>query len=258
MNAQSVITAVRSRLGDIREERWTDPTLLLYVSLCQNDICAQTNFYRQTTTIQLIDGQTIYPLPSDCLRITRLEYLGQFFPVETRNMVDRGEATIPCALKDGLVYNEIEIYYGNDLSRNQTLASVLENIYGVVSDQDANGVDTSDYELENIHGVVSDISSDAAGEDPSTLGELTVYYSAVPSITIDIGASLVVPDIWFSAFLHFVTGTALQDDNDANNIQRGEMELGKYARVLADITKKSSKDFTTNIKSKMKTSIRRV
>jgi hypothetical protein len=115
---------------------------------------------------------------------------------------------------------------------------------------DTDAIDTSHCDLLDLYGVVVDMDADDSIPDDN-LGGLKVYYSAVPPIILDRNQELVVPDIWYAAFLHYVTGTALQDDNDSNNIERGELELKKYQRMLVDIFKKSAKDFTSNIRTKL-------
>ena len=249
MTASNIIDAVRIRLGDATRERWTEIQLLLYVSLAQNAICTTTHFYRKDDWITLVDGQLIYDLPSDCLVVNRFEYNDLFFPVESRNAIDRGQATFPCALKDNLAYNKVEIVLeapGGE--SNLTLSHALANRYGVVTASNTDAIDTSDCILENDFGVVINVDENS---QISELGKLHVYYSAVPPLITDINQELVLPDAYFIAFFHYVTGMALQDDNDANNIQRGELELQKFDRVLADIYKKSAKDYTSNIKSKL-------
>ncbi len=262
MTPATIISNVRNRLGDSAEKRWTDTTLLLYVSLCQNDICMFTNFYRKETIIPLIDGIIRYSLPSDYLALNRLEYADQLFPVETRNNIDTNDAVCPCALKDNLAYNVLEIILCNP-SEVSNLTTILDSKYGVVTDAEDGAI------LEDKFGVVSDVVDDidevvgamrAVESSEEVENGLTVYYTAVPPIltSADMNKALILPDVWFQAFLHFVCGMALQDDNDANNIQRGEMEGSKYTRILANIQKTSAKDFTSNIRTKLTTNIRRV
>ena len=257
MTANDVIQGVRRRLGDTREERWRDEVLLLYTSLCQNDICIYTHFHRKTADITLVEGQLIYDLPNDCIAVNRLEYAGQVFPVESRMAIDDGQAVFPCALKDNLPFNQIEIVLNADGS-DETLLHALEELYGVVTAMDTDGIDASACELEDDFGVVTDMNTNGFQDPAQNLGVLKVYYSAVPPIIQDRNEELVVPDIWYAAFLHYVTGTALQDDNDANNVERGELELQKYNRMLTEIYKKSAKDFTSNIRSKLTVPPRRI
>ncbi len=250
MTPETVITAVRNRLGDIDKEKWDDDTLLLYVSMCQSDICMHADIYKKETLITLIDDTLVYDLPTDFVALNRLEYLGIVMPIESRNTIDAGDASFPCALKDNLIYNEIEIRLGEIYI---DLRQALTNVYGVVT----SGI--GDHELDNVYGVVATVDVTPT-TDPTDLDKLRVFYTAVPPIytTGEMGRELEVPDVWFGAFLHYVCGMALQDDNDANNIERGELENAKYARLLANIMKNMSKDSTSNIASKLTTRMRTI
>lgn len=248
MIVEDVISAVRRRLGDDRKERWQDEALILYTSLCQNDICIFTNYHRRFYNMPLYDSQLVYNLPTDCIRVERLEYECKFFPVESRNSIDRGAAEYPCALKDNLQYGQIEIHMEEACD---VLSNELKDSYGVTTQ-----VTDSHCTLADSFGVVSSVDdifnpNPGAAEPEEVIGYIKVYYSAVPPIVKGVDDTLVVPDMWISAFIHYVCGMALQDDNDANNIQRGEMEAQKYVRLLSQLFKTSAKDFTTNIKSKL-------
>jgi len=254
MTVETVVNAVRQRLGDVKKERWQDDTLALYTSLCQQDICIFTNYYKKEAEIDLQDDKLVYDLPKDTLRVMRLEYQGNYLPIESRMQIDAGEAEFPCALKDNLKYNEIEFVLK---PQDTSIIQALEDKYGVVVDSNSQGVDTSDCTLEDIHGVVSDASFDSVQPAPKST-KVKVYYSAVPEPAYTMQNELVLPDIWFSAFLHYVTGTALQDDNDAANVERGELELNKYQRQLNEIFKITAKDHTSNYASKLTIPQRRI
>lgn len=251
MTPNTVITAVRERLGDVDLERWDDATLILYVSMCQSDICMNADIYKREYNIELKDDTLRYQLPTDFLALNRLEYQDEMMPVESRNTIDAGDATFPCALKDNLIYNEIEIRLGEQFT---DLRQALTNVYGVAV------LGTDQHELDNIHGVVATVDSDGGVIPPQPLNDLKVFYTAVPPIysSSDMTRKLEIPDIWFGAFLHYVCSMALQDDNDANNIQRGELEAGKYSRLLANIMKTMAKDSTSNIATKLTTKMRRI
>ena len=256
MIPKDIIEAVRDRLGDTKEQRWDDATLLLYVSLCQSDICMFTHLYRREHHIKLLPDLLIYQLPTDFMALSRLEYRDKLFPIETRANIDRGETAFPCAIKDNLKYNELEIVLG---AKDENLGTALVNVYGVVTDSDTDAVDMGCV-LDDIHGVVTEVGQDnLPTEVEQPLDDLLVYYIAVPPLfkATDILRPLVVPDIWFQAFLHYVTGMALQDDNDANNIQRGELEAQKYTRLLEHIHATSMNDFTTNAGKRLATSFRK-
>ncbi len=247
MIVSDVLSAVRRRLGDARGERWKDEQLILYVAMCQSDICLFTNFHRLEGEIQLLADQLVYDLPDNCVKVTRMEYGCEYFPIESRNEIDNHTAQFPCALKDNLPLQKIEIALGDGCT---TLTSALEGVYGVMAEGD-------DCELDNVHGVVVDADCTIDSPCISALDILKVYYIGVPEMVTQTTDELLLPDMWMAAFIHYVGGMALQDDNDANNIQRGEMDLQKYQRVLANIQAIASKDFTTSVKSKLDTKYRR-
>ena len=85
-----------------------------------------------------------------------------------------------------------------------------------------------------------------------------VYYSASPAKLKFKEAILVMPEIWEDLLMRYVVGTALQDDNDANNIQRGELEIAKYEKKLKTIKDLSSKDFSAGASDKLVTNYRRI
>jgi hypothetical protein len=252
MTPNRIITAVRNRLGDTKEQRWDEETLLLYVSLCQIDICITTDFHRKEYIMPIYENTFLYNLPTDCIRVERLEYECKFFPIESRNTIDSKDAVFPCALKDNLAFGKIEIKLEDTC---ETLTAAFKDAYGVVSSTTG-----GECTLANAYGVVSSITDDinpVPPELPAIIGYMKVYYSAVPELIPTIDDTMILPDMWISAFIHYVCGMALQDDNDANNVQRGEMEGAKYLRMLGQIGKAASKDFTSNYKSKLVTKFRR-
>jgi len=85
-----------------------------------------------------------------------------------------------------------------------------------------------------------------------------VYYIAAPAKLQFAEAFLVMPTIWEDILMRYVVGTALQDDNDANNIQRGEVELQKYNDKLDTIKDLSAKDFSSASSDKFVTNFRRI
>lgn len=87
---------------------------------------------------------------------------------------------------------------------------------------------------------------------------IRVFYTAMPTKLKSAGEHLVLPDMWEAMLVRYVVGTALQDDNDANNIQRGELELQKYDKAVTDLEDKSAKDFSANSEDKYETEFRSI
>jgi len=123
--------------------------------------------------------------------------------------------------------------------------SPISSVYGLTT-----GTNVAEYSVVGTYGIVTDI----AGED----AYIRVFYEAVPTAPLVLTSSFVIPDIWMDTLSKYIVGTALQDDNDANNIQRGEMELKKFDLAVAKARELSSKDFSAGMKDKLRTSFRRI
>jgi len=106
------------------------------------------------------------------------------------------------------------------------------------------------YEVIGKYGITTSIVS----ED----GYIRIFYTAIPEFLYSDRQELNLHDMWETAMVRYMVGTALQDDNDANNIQRGELELSKYATEVAKAKDLTSKDFSRGQKDKLITRFRRV
>ena len=121
--------------------------------------------------------------------------------------------------------------------------SNVTNKYGFITDVKGS-------EVSGFFGVTANISA--------IKDAIKVYYTAIPRKLRFINAVLVIPEVWEELLLRYVVGTALQDDNDANNIQRGELELQKYQLKLNKIKSLSAEDYSAMASNKYETTYRRV
>ena len=325
MTALDIMTQVRERLGDEKKQRWSDNRLLSIVSQGQVDICIESGFLRREVIIPLINNESIYQLPSNCITVKRVEYNDLLLP-----LFARGDQDIPrvptadyTALKSNINMDKLEIvpaptdiendiaYIKGDLSDDSFQVSPL---YGVVTRSSdpvieivplygaTTGVtlDVSNNEVSDKRGEIAGQSTDVlAVETPSgnygvvvtmayTLDSdkygfissvadhevsgyygistnvaklantFKVYYVAAPVKLQFKEAILILPNIWEDLLMRYVVGTALQDDNDANNIQRGELEIAKYEKKLKTISDMSAKDYSAGASDKFQTEFRRI
>ncbi len=141
---------------------------------------------------------------------------------------------------------------------DQVTAEFPNGEYGVTISADYSDVDNRYGFITEVKGhIVSGlygITANIANKEDT----VKVYYVAVPRKLKFNSALMSIPDIWEEILMKYVIGTALQDDNDANNIQRGELELQKYNVKLLTISDLSSKDFSANASDKNETDFRRV
>lgn len=72
-----------------------------------------------------------------------------------------------------------------------------------------------------------------------------VYYTATPPIVDWMDGHLTLDTLWLQALVHYATGIARQDDNDAGNYQLGELELAKYRTEVAKVKKMSARNFNS-------------
>jgi hypothetical protein len=323
MTALDAIAQARERLGDIKKQRWSDNRLLAICSMGNQDICKQTNYIRKITYMPLVNKNAIYQLPSDCYRVSRVEYKDTLIPLYTRDDKDfpRNITTDFIAFKSNLDIDRIELYPApKDIEDNDIWLSgsvvdtpYLDTVFGVVT-----GTDNPQYiifgdnlgeivdgeralQLENLsrgygelfdsnkHYLGLDIASnygvivEASNTQDAVYGfinrvlghivsneygliadvgtyedSLKLYYVAIPEKLRYMEANLAIPDLWEDLIVRYIVGTALQDDNDANNIQRGDIELQKYQMAINKLRAESAKDFSGGAKDKLVVNYRRI
>jgi hypothetical protein len=324
MTALSIATQARERLGDLKKQRWTDSRLLSIISMGQQDICKWTNFLRRKTYIPLVNKNSVYNLPTDCYRVSRVEYNDILLPLYTRDDMDipRVMTSDYVAFKSNLDRDKIEIYPSPSDIKDSILwlkgdlsdQSYVDQPFGVVtsisganyiiigdnfgeiaeavrqvteeniSDKygelfDYAGISPTfdfgtnlgvvvgiDHTLASVYGFVTSVKEGHIVSNTYGLiadvgyisNTIKVYYVALPPKLKYLEATLVIPDLWEDLLIRYTVGTALQDDNDANNIQRGEMELQKYQQQVLKLRAESSKDFSGGAKDKLVTNYRRI
>jgi len=151
-------------------------------------------------------------------------------------------------LADSSWFNEVEI--GGDEFGVTVDISVYEPSPG--EEQSGLGfVTRSDlYEISGKYGIVGSIVTEEQ--------YVRIFYTAIPPEVRLSRSSLVIHDMWEAAMTRYVVGTALQDDNDANNIQRGELEIAKYDKEVLEAEALTSKDFSRGQHDKLVTRMRRI
>lgn len=90
VTAQTLIVDIRSRLDEISARFWTDQELLAWANEGVRDVSRRTETYELfTQNIMAVSGQARVPMPTDCLRIHRVEYqpttsstMPQVYPME--------------------------------------------------------------------------------------------------------------------------------------------------------------------------------
>jgi len=121
--------------------------------------------------------------------------------------------------------------------------SEVETKYGFITN-------VKGHKVSGYFGIVTNVAAE--------VDTIKVYYIAIPRKLKFMNAVLVVPTVWEDLLLRYTVGTALQDDNDANNIQRGELEIAKYEKKLLTLKGLSAEDYSAMASNKYETNFRRV
>lgn len=73
-------------------------------------------------------------------------------------------------------------------------------------------------------------------------------YRALPQEITSLEVALPLSTTWIEPMINWIVGTALQDDNDANNTARAALFLGRYSRELEKEIAISSEDYSNGSK----------
>ena len=166
MTAKYLINIARSRLGDTRVNRWTDLRLLQIVNQGQANICKLTGIYRKEVYIALLNGETRYRLPNDCMTVRRISYKDEVVALYNRDDLDEGKAIINdfVGVKDNVSMGVLDIY-----PPQEDLSTDLIIIQGSSGDVD--------YTVTPLYGVVV-----AAGEPL----DIDMPYGVVTGLQLDL------------------------------------------------------------------------
>lgn len=137
-------------------------------------------------------------------------------------------------------------------SDNLGVLTALDLGYNDESNKSSYGFLTSvnEYTVKGTYGICTDALAKST--------HLEVYYSAIPTRVQSLYDALVVKDIWERALVHYVVGTARQDDNDEGNYQLGAAELNLYMIEVKKAIKLSARSYTSTVSEIKETQYRRL
>lgn len=85
-------------------------------------------------------------------------------------------------------------------------------------------INNAPYRLAGRYGTVTSVLSKSE--------YMHLYYKAMPHILTSLEEAFPLSPSWVEPMVNWIVGTALQDDNDANNMQRAGLFLSRYERDL--------------------------
>jgi len=85
---ENILLRARDTLADPQGERWSDSRLLRLVDEGQQDIAKHTKILKGQTSLPLVEGQAVYPLPDDLWLITRAAFNDCRIPLRSHAELD--------------------------------------------------------------------------------------------------------------------------------------------------------------------------
>ena len=242
-----ILTTVRKRLGDVSKQRWDDELLEMYFRYAWQDLILITDINKKEVeydlTDNLVNGNNYIKLSIASSRIHRVEVIykdsfsiGKEFNIESRKQIELGKAKFPCLVFDNVPDDGLKfyLYLGRPEDIKNWDMSVVYQAYNIpMYDNDGN--------LNHI------------------CLKFTYTDFSMPDFTLDDNGKryLNLSKLWERAFVHYIVGMCLMDDNDANNYDRGTREMGNFSKIVPDIYKRVTKDYTSNMYNKFKLPRRR-
>ena len=247
---EDILTRARIILGDQSKDRWTDSSLINRLNEGQYDIASETEIFKAVAVIQLIQGQYLYNLPADAIRAHELllsqepvEVIESYkmskrFGSDWRLHTAESVQSIKAFVTDQQDVHTIRMYprpFIADLYDDYTFDP---NAFGVV--------DTiTEYTVSDTFGLTGSIFDTELIDEPIdkfgvivgvTEGEyVTAEYIRRPIKVASILDDPELPEVFDTALVKYIAGSALRDDTVSQNRSAGNEELTIYQTLLREI-----------------------
>ena len=86
---EKILSKARATLADTTKDRWTDARLLSLLEDGQRNIALHHKLLKKTALIGPVNGQILYNLPSDLLRLVRVTYDSERLPLMSYEQMDK-------------------------------------------------------------------------------------------------------------------------------------------------------------------------
>ena len=242
---KDIFLRARDTLNDHNKDRWSDATLMRNLNQGIEDIALQTELFKNSSAIALVNGQEVYNLPCSLLRVKHCTYDWKPLPLRSSGWMSANSETdwryrtssngITAAVFDEVSRRQIRVYprpfgnYGVEYSAE-------DGAYGVT-------VGISDYEFIDDYGVVGTLADPDVNAElqNSTYGVLSsigeaqafvVYYTECPPLPESVDDDLPIDSCFDTILKHYVVAMALRNDLDAQNRSMANEELVFYQRGL--------------------------
>lgn len=266
---EQIIARARQSLGDVAKTRWSDEQLLTLLSEGQQDMSIRCLLLKKEVTIDLLEGEDVYTLPSDFIKLeaawasvdessrsalTLVSY--KDFYANYRGQAVSGQPThIITGLTDRLnvmLYPTPSALTQQHVFESDDVTGVIaegENMqfdkpYGLIANIDFEGT----IECNSPYGIITDIVE--------IVSTLTVVYYYKPDVLTSMQDELTISDTCDQGLRYYVVGMALRDDMDTRNRAAATEELLLYDNEVRRNAQDRATSFTQNSKDVLQTKFR--
>lgn len=234
-----VIDDARRILADISADRYTDADLISLYNQGVLDIVIKSKLLKGKAFVEIESNINTYNMPDEVLKINRVQYLDTNIDVVSHDQMDDIDALWETRTGSKLTHAITNLTDAGTFKiypriTDTTMDYVTANSpYGIIID-----LETFD-DIYNLPGI----------EDLSTIPKyMVVYYTKLPdTVAIDtLDTALQLSKAWDNALIHFIAGSSLRNDGDAQNRQFGAEELQIYSSNLDIIVNEETINHTGN------------
>ncbi len=238
MLASDLLTRVRYAVSDIDKKRYTDTRLLILLNDAIRDIAKNTILFIEEKQLVLSNLVVDYDLSSIMTTLVRAEY--QDKPIAIKTFEDMDAMDPRWQLKYGteaaaIVYNKQK----NGLIKIYPIVRNAENSH--ISFNQLNGIVT-DITYSDVLPILADSVGDIS--DIPAIGVIKLYYIRKHAKVTSLTDTLIIDDLIENMLEHYIVGTVLMDNQDAQNVQLGSVKLKLYYQMAEEYTIGKAKGFT--------------
>lgn len=228
MIASDLITRIRYSLSDISKTRYTDTRLLILLNDAIRDIAKRTILFKEEKYLVISNLVVDYDLSSFVAKIVRAEYLDKKLDLITFEEMDRRKALWQRDYGDevkAIVYNKqkkglFKVYPIIENAQNDHI--VFNQLNGIVTN-----ITYSDI-LPVLADSIGDIS------DIPVEGIVKLYYIRKHAKITSLSDTIYIDDLVEELIDLYVTGNALLDNQDIQNLNLAKGKLSLYEQGISE------------------------
>ena len=257
----NIFLDVRDTLNDQQKQRYSDETLLRHLNSGIKDIALQTKLFKSNIVLPILEGVSVYALPSSVLRVSHCSYNWKPLALKSTGWMDHNKerdwkfTSIVRTSDSDKDYIKYAVF--DDVKRRELLvyprpfgefdtSYVASDVYGVTTALE-------EYTFDPLYGVVNTlVDSEIVSENnPGLYGILTdlvdseafiVYYTECPELPMCVTDDPPLDSCFDNALTFWITSRALRNDLDTQNRSMANEELEFYLRDLREIGGLASTD----------------